>query len=179
MQYMNVELSKVGPDHGERRIVVTSPEGVEFGVFDGYKDGADGVARPATPDWLEGKTVEAALLATIDGEVELTAGGETTIAPNRSEPTDYHGHQFVGSFLPRGESRNPLSELRLYDGLRASDDGVPLAGKSASLAVLSVGEGNMLVNMNDLNHDLADIDRSGTYRISAARTDLLGYRGLD
>ena len=175
MQYINLQILEVGPDRGERRVVVASPQATEFGVFDGYKDGTNDIARPATSEWMEGKTIRTALLATIDVEIHETDTNEHGILPNEADPTDYHDHQFIGTFRECVGGSEVLSPVCLYDGIDPGASGIPIATRERSFGVFSVDGADILINISDSNVSAEELHMSKDYRISATRTDVLGY----
>jgi len=176
MNYMQIEITDVGPDTGERHIVVESPNDVEFGVFDGYKTGEDGIARPATAPWMDGEMIQAVLIATVDVSISPSGRDGPEIKPNEENSTEYHNHTFVGSITSVHESGTELlCDTSLYDGLDQTDSGIGVVDSPEPVAVLSTGEGDILLNISDMDTDPADLDLSVIYDVCAGRTDVLGY----
>lgn len=64
-----VQVTHVSPDSGERWVKLKLSSGVELSCFDGYKDGIDGIGRPATGEWLLDKQVSV-LLQVFDGDLK-------------------------------------------------------------------------------------------------------------
>lgn len=170
-----MRISDVGRKNGHRTVVFEA-DGTEFGVFDGYKQGADGVMRIATAPWMEDTQVRPVVRATMEVALDAAETPAQTIEANSEQPTGWEGHLFRGRVVAVLENTaTVLESVRLFDDTDPDGPGVgldPTPFEGEPSAVVDVGIGSVLLDLADV---AADIE-SGTYlRGTASRTDLLGY----
>ncbi|MBO4247369.1 hypothetical protein IL252_05975 [Halomicrobium sp. IBSBa] len=175
MQPPTVRISDVGRKNGHRTVVFEA-DGTEFGVFDGYKQGADGVMRIATAPWMDDTQVRPVVRATMEVAVEPVETAGQTIEASSEQPTGWEDHLFWGQVVDVLENTaTVLESVRLFDDTDRDSPGVgldPTPFEDEPSAVVDVGIGAVLLDLADVAVDV----ESGEYlRCTASRTDLLGY----
>ncbi|QLH81395.1 hypothetical protein [Halosimplex pelagicum] len=172
---LKLHVKTVGPKNGNRRVVF-STRGTHFGAFDGYKKSETGSLKLATPDWMEGDEAAAMLRATMEIEIESDKRSSAGIEPSTENPTGWENHWISGRV---DRVVNDLSEVvadvSLLDGHDEGEVGSkidPSSYSNSSAAVISIEDGNMLVDMSDIDQTIAV---NSVIRVRSSRLDIVGY----
>ena len=175
MQRPAIRISDVGQKNGHRTVVFEASD-TSFGVFDGYKQGEDGIMRIATAPWMEHSTVRPMVRATMEVTVDVVETSGRSIEANNENPTGWEDHLFRGRVVSVLESTaRVLEPVRLFDDTDRDGSGVeldPTPFETEPSAIVDVGIGSVLLDLADT---AVDVESEDHLRFTASRTDLLGY----
>lgn len=177
MNFLTASLDRIVSGENENVVTINHPKG-QFGTFDGYKKGDDGVLRLACSNWMSGQEREVAVLATISVELQENEAVNPGIIPNQENPSDYHDHKFRGTLGEKIKRPDELiRNIKLFGDTHKEHSGIPLNIRSLDendIRPINIDGEHILIDMSVANNSDYLKETGKDIEIQATRFDLLG-----